>query len=37
LVAQLKKAKAGKSVSCLELTEAEKALALFDDDAIIEL
>ena len=37
LVAQLKKAKAGKSVGGLELTEAEKALALFDDDAIIEL
>ena len=37
LVAQLKQARAGKAVVGLELTEAEKALALFDDNAIIEL
>ena len=37
LVAQIKKARAGKTIVVAELTEAEKALALFDDDAIIEL
>lgn len=37
LVAQIKKTKASRLGIVTELTEAEAALAMFDDDAIIEL